>query len=440
MAEVTKPIILDETGRAIADAILQVAGAINEESGVIYGFHIDGSESDPASKVQYLKDAVGMTPAKMNYTSGKFEYGSWENAFFMPRPCMLRYDGTVAYYLNPNDYTKKEDGTASDVGSTSFAGNAMMEWGRNGKKIWMKIVPDSNHLGASVYISDHQVDSGYHDWPFHNSKGASVDHFYTPIYNGSLDTNSKLRSLSGQTVMKTKTAENEITYAKNNNPVAANVMWNIEMHCDIDLINMLLVLMGKSTDTQTVFGKGLIDSGSETVNDGFTTGVHNAKGLFYGTNAGAAATYTNAVKVFGMENWWGFQFRRYLGHIMDTGVQKVKNTYGTEDGSTVSDYNLTGSGYKSTGAATLSGNNRGGWIKNEYYTEDGMFPSGALEGSNTTYYADYCWFNNDSVRVPFRGGHSANGAYCGAFSVHLDDTASNAAWNLGAALSCKPLA
>ena len=26
---------------------------------------------------------------------------------FMPKPCMLNYDGTVAYYLNPMDYSKR---------------------------------------------------------------------------------------------------------------------------------------------------------------------------------------------------------------------------------------------------------------------------------------------------------------------------------------------
>jgi hypothetical protein len=36
-----------------------------------------------------------------------FGYGDWKDAFFMPRPCMLRYDGTVDYYLDPNDYSRK---------------------------------------------------------------------------------------------------------------------------------------------------------------------------------------------------------------------------------------------------------------------------------------------------------------------------------------------
>ena len=47
----------------------------------------------------------------MDFTNGKFDWGSWRDAFFIPRPCMLRSDGTVAYYLNENNYALKEDGS-----------------------------------------------------------------------------------------------------------------------------------------------------------------------------------------------------------------------------------------------------------------------------------------------------------------------------------------
>lgn len=437
-------ILLDQTGKVIAAAIGKVADAINSKSRVIYGFHITGSESDPSAKVTYLKDAVGMVPAKMNFTTGKFEFGSWENAFFMPRPCMLKSDGTVDYYLDPDDVTKKEDGTASDVGNTSYDGNAMVEWGQNGKKIWMKIVPDADHLGASVYIADYQADADFHDWPFHNSEGVSMDHFYTAMYSGSV-ISGKMRSLSGQQVSESLTAAAEITAAQANNAVAAKLMWNTELNCDIQLINALLILMGKSVDTQTVFGQGIHTGGSEAINDAFRTGVHNTKGMFYGTNSGAVSSgsYGNAVKVFFMENWWGFQWRRYQGHVMDNGAQKVKMTYGTEDGSTASGYTVdgvpTGAGYKSTGATVFSGTS-GNYIKNEYYTEDGMYPCGALDGTSSTYYCDACWYNNGIVAVPLRGGHSGGGVRDGAFCVTLSAPASNSFWGVGAALSCKPLA
>ncbi len=403
--------------------------------GLVYGFQINDSESDPAAAVTYLEDAVGMTPAKMDFTNNKFDYGDWENAFFMPRPCMLKSDGTVDYYLNPNDYTKKEDGTASDIADTTYDGNAMMEWGRNGHKIWLKILPTNSGAGAKVYISNHKADSKFFDYPFHNCKGESVDHFYTPIYNGSV-ISSKMRSLSGQTVSKTLTGTAEITAAKANNP-STDELWNIECVADRFLINMLLILMGKSLNTQAVFGQGLNSGGNETINDGFTTGVHNAKGLFYGTNDGTASVYTNAVKIFGMENYYGFQWRRTNGLILANGATKYKLTYGTEDGSSATGYNTDGTDYKDAGI-TPSGTS-GGYISKAKFTEDGMF-SDTMSGSISTYYCDGTWFNTSGSRFALFGGGSSGGGKVGAFCLVLSSAVSTADWIVGAALSCKPLA
>ena len=103
-------------GQNIADALYEIKNVLlNNGGSTVYGFHVNSNESDPSACVTYLRDAVGMTPAKMDFTNGKFDWGSWRDAFFIPRPCMLRSDGTVAYYLNENNYALKEDGTASDI-------------------------------------------------------------------------------------------------------------------------------------------------------------------------------------------------------------------------------------------------------------------------------------------------------------------------------------
>lgn len=437
--EITSPVVTDETGQMIAAGIGEIASAIRGGKGTVYAFHIDESEDNPANKVTYLRDAVGKTPSGMDYTNNKFRYGGWKrDEFFMPRPCMLKYDGTVDYYLDPDDYSLKEDGSASDIADTTYSGNAMMEWGRDGKKIWMKIEPDEGDAtSATVYIADYQVDSTYHDWPFHNCKGQSIAHFYTPIYNGSVIDN-RMRSLSGQQVGNKRTADAEVTAAQTNNQGTATI-WNTELHCDILLVNMLLILLSKTTDTQTAFGQGLHTGGSEAVNNNFRTGIHNAKGLFYGTNSGTIAdgNYVNAVKVFGMENWWGFQWRRYQGHLLIDGVQKIKNTYGQEDGSTVEGYNFTGSGFKSVGSTPAGTSDN--FISEMNYTDDGMFPK-TMSGTSTTHYCDACWFNNSGARVPLRGGPSNGGVEDGAFCANLSTAASAASWAIGASLSCKPLA
>lgn len=393
----------------------------------VYGFHINGNESDPTKAVSYIEAAAEKTAAYMNFSSNVFNYGGWsENEFFMPRPCMLKSDGTVAYYLNPNDYTKKEDGTASDITNTAFDGNAMMEWGRDGRKIWVKVVPDNgSSKSASVYIADEQVDSGYKAWSFINNQGNMVDHFYTPIYNGSY-ISSKMRSLSGQTCGVSQNASTEIQYAKANNKTS-NVLWYTEVLADRILINFLLILLCKSLDTQSKFGQGRSASSN---NNAINTGTMNGKGLFWGDNGGV-----NGVKVFGMENWWGNIWRRTAGCIMNGYNQKIKLTYGTQDGSSASAYNTDGTGYISENTVGASG-----YISEMTFdaTRAIMVPKTG-SGSSSTYYADQMWTSNSGTFYAFFGGLWYGSAYCGAFCAGLHSTASAAHTAVGAALSCKPL-
>lgn len=397
----------------------------------LYAFHVDGDESDPSDAVTYLHDAVGMTPAGMDYVNDRFDWGSWGDAFFIPRPCMLKNDGTVDYYLDPDDYTKKADGTASDVADATYGGNAMMEWGRDGKKIWIKIVPDEGETkSGTVCISDEQIDADFHAWPFVDSAGNVADHFYTAIYNGSV-TNSVMRSLSGQQVSKSLNASENRTAAQANNPSGSDA-WDVLDYGEWLTINILLTLIAKTLDTQSAYGEGLHTGGSEAVNDAFRTGVHDAKGLFYGTNSGAASTYTNASKVFGMENWWGFQWKWLLGYILSAGTQKLKLTKSTVDGTTTADYNTDGSGYISIPDATPSGAS-GGYISESVFSASGIAPK-AASGTAATYWCDGLWFDNSGTRFALVGGSSSYGARVGAWYVNLNNDAANRNWNIGASL------
>lgn len=430
---IEKPPILDETGKRLAAGVEAIAKAIGGSVGTVYGFHINGADSNPATCVTYLRDAAGMTPAKMDYANDVFDYGSWRDAFFMPRPCMLKYNGEVDYYLDPDDYSKREDGvTASDVANTAYAGNAMMEWGRDGKKIWIKIVPDADNKSGSVYIADHQADDGFQAWSFINSRGVMTEHFYTPIYNGAI-VSSKLRSISGlaySDLCQNKTAQQEADLARANN-IGSDVLWDTEVFADIQLINALLILIGRSTSTQTVFGNGRYNQSSAASNM-LGTGTMDGKGLFWGDDDAA-----HGVKVFGMENWWGNQWRRYRGHIMVDGVQKIKLTPGRQDGSTADDYNTTGNGYLPIGATP--GGSSGGYIDKMEFNAKGMLPKNA-SGSSSTYYCDGLWFTNSGTRYALRGGYCSNDLRVGALCCNLNNEPAFAIWYIGAAVSCKPLA
>ena len=411
---------------------------IESPTATIYGFKILRYETDPLTKVEYVKDAIGMVPAYMDYTLGEFNYGSWENAFFMPKPCMVKYDGTVDYYLDPDDYSLKADGTPSDVADPTYPGNAMMEWGQNGKKIWLKVEPDyaNDSKSATILISDENADGKYTDWPFHNSAGESVDHFYTAIYNASL-IDGKFRSLSGQNLSKSLTREQEYNYAIANNPENM-LLWTPEVLADIQLIEFLLILISKGTNLQDRFGQGIRSGGTETKNNSFLTGVNNTKGLFYGTNNTSTSNYTtDALKVFGMENWWGIQYRSYWGDMHVNYDRRVKLTYNREDGSGVVGYNVTGEGYVSLNIPSPSGSS-GGYISEMKFTDKGMYIS-TLGGSSSTHYCDGCHTPGSGVRFPHRGGYPDNGALVGPFMRNLAEANTYTIWRVSTSLSCKPL-
>lgn len=389
----------------------------------LFGYDLVKATSSPTGRVTYPSDVdnADFTPAAMNFTSGVFNYGSWDiepGEKFMPRPCMLTYAGVVDQYLNPDDYTKKVDGTSSDVANTSFGGNAMMEWPKIYTKRWEE---------NGVYhfrCSDTPQDDDWDCWCNYDRNNNQIDHFYTPIYFGSL-VSGKLRSISGASNSVSTTAANEITYAKANGDD-----WYTEVLADRLLLQDLLVMMARSTECQTAFGHGRCKSSNSSA---IAPGTMNTKGMFWGSN-----DQTSGVKVFGMENVWGNLWRRTAGWINTSGTQKVKLTRGTHDGSTATDYNTDGSGYISVASATPSGTS-GGYISSMKTEAYGRLPVTA-SGSSSTYEADGMWYNNSQTDYALVGGYWSRGLVVGPFYASLDVAASSSDSAYGAALSCKPLA
>ena len=414
---------------------LNIANITCKEA-TIYGFKIDQNESDPASMITYLSDCdnAEFHSAYMDYASDTFSYGDWEEAWFIQdlKPCMLKYDGTVDYELNKDDYTKKIDGTASDIANTAYEGNAMIGF----PKVYWKIV-DNGDDTANVYISDKKIDNEYHCWSHIDNNGNEIDYCYMPIYTGSI-VDDKLRSLSGCAPMNYKTIQEGINYAKANN-VGDDTIWYTEVFSDRKLIELLLILIGKSTDSQAIFGKGNTGSASGTGNPGLIiSGSLNNKGLFYGTQ-----NNRQSVKVFGMENVWGNRWSCIAGYIYDNNVQKIKMTYGQHDGSTTDGYNIDGAGYISIEGSMLSGTQSmyGGGINKMIFSPYGLLPS-CTNGSTSTYYTDSLWYANNSTTkfYALTGGSGYEGDACGAMTYILSCAVTLSNQNSGESISCKPLA
>ena len=373
-----------------------------------YGFKIDKNNSDPFTCVSYMYDAVGATPAAMDYENDVFNYGSWADAFFMQcYPVALKFDGTEDYRLDPDDYSKKLDGTASDVSDPDYPGNFMVAF----PTVWFRRTDDGNY--NYVEISDTKLGDDWYAYAHTNADGNVMDKIYLPMYKGTL-VNGKLRSISGAAPQHDTTADEEVTYAS-----ACGAGWSIWSWAAREMINDLLILIGRSTDCQTTFGAGQ-ESGYDTTkpNNGIiNTGSLDDKGMFYGVS-----TSLSDVKVFHIAGYWASRWERLQGLLLVDNIWKVRMT---------PEYNFTGAGFVIPANAVAPSANEG-WLKSKNTSEYGSIPSVNQNGSQTTFYSDYIYKNSSGTRVALVGGACSNGRRAGCFYVNVGGAASNRNWHFGA--------
>lgn len=382
-----------------------------------YGFRIKNSEPNPSTRVEYLYDAEGMTPASMNFSTGVFNYGSWADIWFVRdnHPCMLKSDGAVDYWLKDDDYTQKyTDGSASDVSNTAYGGNCFSAI----PLIWVKRYQEGDY--SYTVFCEERYDDGYFAYAHTDAQGRIMPYLFYPAFRGSL-VDGKLRSLKGQAQDNNTNATAERTAAQANGSGYDILQWG-----DWQLLMDMCYLVGKSTDLQGTFGQGHTEGGTSAA-DLLTTGTLSDKGRFFGY-----ADTANAVKVFHTEVCWGDRWERIIGCLQDHGVWKMKMT---PEGS---GYNLTGAGYDAVGEAVPPVGSDGfisAWFSAARNTPQGLLPT-ALGGSSATYYCDTHTLNIGLLSVPVVGGGCVNGSNCGRY-VAVNNSAKYVGWYFGASLSFK---
>lgn len=404
----------------------------------IYGYDLDTNNSDPDARVTYPSDVDNelFEPAKMNFTGttaeGTFSYGNWPSTAgegFMPRPCILSSDASILGYLNPNDYTKYVDGRSAPYDDTSNNErlNVMMEW----PKIYTK-----RELVKGIYkfrCAPVKIDDSWECWCNYNKNNVEIDHFYTSVYKRgivSADGAFRLRSC-GTTYYSASvndTASKIREYAQNNSGSG----WDIEVLSDHLLIQDLLVMMAKTTDLKSAYGAGWSNT------DNQRPGGLETKGLFYGLPpaAGDSSKRTGRVKVFGMVDYWDSNLtRRLSGWVSAQGVQKVKITAGTKDGSTATDYNQTGEGYLTIPDAYARSS---GYISACRVEPYGRIPIG-YTGSETTYECDYFIGKQEATATYFALIAGEEYGATGPFHVGLGTEPTYTSSGIGAAVSYKPV-
>lgn len=386
----------------------------------IYGIRIDKQDANPDTRVTYLYDAVGMTPAYMDFNSGSFNYGSWADIWFIKnnRPVALKFDGTVDYELDHTDFTKKLDGTASDVSDPDYDGNFMSEM----PTVYVKRWEDSRY--NYIAFSDKQVNSDFLAQAHTNANGTVNSAIYLPMFKGWKDSNNKLRSLMGTYPTGSITGTNEVTYASNN-----GTGWQIWDKAKIDLFMDLIMLITKSTNCRAKIGNGDCNTynASDTTNygkmkSGYETDgtTRSASAQFYGSEGTEVTNYgKHHMIAFYIEDLWGNRWDRCLGFNLVDNVYKVKMT---------APYVLdSDSSYETLTVAPPSTE---GWLKNiSSANAYGDVPT-EVGASNTTGFANYFYKNASGSRLSLFGGGCGTGLQVGR-SWGLRNGSGSSVWNIG---------
>lgn len=369
---------------------------------VNYGVRIDTSNPDPYGSLTYLADAEGFTPLKV--TDGVVNYGSWEDTFLIRDiKVALIKDGAINYELNPDDYTKKADGSNADITSGNdgdvMVGLPLAYW---------KFEKIGNYL--DVYIADAQVDSGYKAGAHTRGDVVQDDYVWISAYKGT-EVSGKLRSLSGKTASANKTIGEFRTVAKANGDGYEQFTYYQML-----LLQVMTLITTKSCDSQTALGMGYTNGNSSHA----STGTTNTRGLFYGESTGK-----QQIKAFGIEDFYGNYYDWVDGFITSSTRELLISD---------ADFNDTGNGYTNYGVGASS--NVSGYISQIQGGNDTGFIGKEFVGSSTTHFCDHGHLIADCVAL-FGGFRSmgVGGAHAGAFYLHAYHAASFRGASVGARCS-----
>lgn len=385
-----------------------VSVILHYQKALRYGFKRYKITDDPSTRIEYLFDAVGKTPAHTNLQTNEFDAGDWGGFINeVATPVMLRYDGTEAYELDRNNQTKKADGTDSDVANTNFDGNAMV---RFEKWKWVKRYEDVNF--EYVIFSNEKYDDDYHDYAFINQYREHMDRMYYAMFKGS-NVSSKLRSLSGRAVMVSQTRNTEVSFSQANGSG-----WDTIYKSGWDYVGDLLTLIGKTDDSQATFGYGRCHTSNTAA---ISTGTLVSKGGFWGSS-----NQTADVKVFWIEGFYGNVWEGMRGCILNGSIRTKM----------FPPYNFDGTDYVNTGI--VPSGTSGGYANTASVTDESGYVPKVASGSATTYYCDGLWFNNSQVDYAFVGGGWYYGLLVGSRCLALDSAASYTRTYIGSRLSYVP--
>lgn len=343
-----------------------------------------------------MDDAVGME-------SG---YANWKDTKLMQsiKPCVLRENGTVNYYLNRDNYTLKEDGGASNLTGTD--GDVMVEIPLIGYRLWQ----EGNFQYVSVTTDPNKTGYCYYAHSLDTEK--DCDKIYMGAYLG-YQTNSKLYSRSSVSPTASTTLTNFRTYAKNR-----GTGYSLTSFFPHTLLQCLYVIVYKNLNSQAALGQGNVNGSKRN------TGGTNSNTFCYGTTSD-----TQQVKLFGIEDFYGNLYQ-WLDGLYSDSSYNVKTDYRNSvftGGSNDNNFQFSTKGNSSNiygNISKIQGTNTTGFV---IKSKKGNY--------NTNYYCDYG--DLDSGYFGISGGRWSDGSRAGVFLLDVSYSASGSFSSIGARLMFK---
>ena len=348
------------------------------------------------------------------------------------KPCVLKADKTVNYYLDPTDFSKKADGTASVLDGTD--GNVMSQ---QTKPYWIyrAIVGGKERIALSL---GEKTTTGWSVVPAQ---------FYS-CYEGKLLT-TKLSSVSG-VLPTTSRSETQFRTDARVNGAGYEQQWYSPYRNLVDLFRVQFATNNfQKAVNLTPTAEGYCQGG---LGSGITTAVSAEWTAFNGTTPFITAGSCNS-----LAKHWG-EVPVIIPNFGGAGVNRtfaanrflfVENIFGHiwkwVDGVTINHLADRREAYVFDNPAqfidgsSVNGRLAGLLPSAEGYVKTVLFPDtlpSSVGGSSTTQYCDYFYTPalGSGWRALVSGGHAYHGAYAGAFSAHANYAASYSLATIGARL------
>lgn len=384
----------------------------------------------------------------------------------MMRNCILKNDGSVAYYLHANDSTKQDNGAAADL--TGATGQMETEL----PDMYVRFETDGNkcrHLQSTEPLP------GFHLWRkgYIGSVEATVQRSTTTLasvcntdadYRGG--NNDATRDGTYRTMLGMPATNISLTNFRAYARKRGSTEWNCNLYRLHKMMWWLFAVEYANFNSQADFNAALDENGYHQggLGAGVTTwdgtswsnyngyyplvpcGVTNSLGNHTGTvDYNVIGSDGSTVKTFAVPRYRGVE--NPFGHIWKW-TDGCKCIIQSEASGGLSKFYVCDNPANFTSSGTTNYDYRGNLPRSEGYVkalilgEDGEIMPLAVGGGSTTYFCDYFYTNiptsGESERGVLFGGAAHNGAHAGFVFADTTNAATSAYATIGSRLCFDP--